>query len=122
MDKRKWLRRWAGGTALVMALVTAFAGGVQRADAQTTSARGVVAGTVTTAAGAPVTLSGPARQTTTTDGKGAFRFASVAPGVYAVTVAKAGFAETRQEDVAVVAGSSTTVNAQLLASSFSSLR
>ncbi|HZO93206.1 MAG TPA: TonB-dependent receptor [Candidatus Baltobacteraceae bacterium] len=127
MDKRKWLRRWAGGTALVMALVTAFAGGVQRADAQTTSARGVVAGTVTTADGAPVagaavTLSGPARQTTTTDGKGAFRFASVAPGVYAVTVAKAGFAETRQEDVAVVAGSSTTVNAQLLASSFSSLR
>ncbi len=126
MDKRGWLRRWAG-TALAMTLAAWSAVGTVAPAIAQPDARGTVTGTVATADGAPVagaavSLAGPTRQSTTTDRTGTFRFPSVVPGVYAVSVSKAGFAETRQEDVAVVAGSVTNVTAQLAASSFSSLR
>ncbi len=117
----------------VAALATALAGmclGVVNRPAFAQAApvpSGSVVGSVRTADGAPVrgagvTLAGPTYLSTSTDTGGSFRFASVALGVYVLTIAKAGFENTRQEDVAVVSGSTVTVNAQLVAASFSSLR
>jgi len=93
----------------------------------TTAATGSVRGTVTSADGAPVggasvSLQGPAPQTATSDAKGGFGFAGVAPGTYTIAVTKSGFSPTQQEDVYVVAGSTTNVTATLSQASFSTLR
>ncbi|MBV8580601.1 MAG: TonB-dependent receptor [Candidatus Eremiobacteraeota bacterium] len=95
--------------------------------AQNAQATGVVSGTVTSADGAPVggasvTLQGPTPRSAQTDAKGAFSFTNVAPGTYSVVVSKSGFSPSQQDDVFVVAGSSTNVGAVLAQSSFSSLR
>ncbi len=122
------LRFWRVA-ALATTLAGLCLGGDDRpAFAQAASTpSGTVAGNVRTADGAPVrgagvTLAGPGRLSTSTDAGGSFRFTSVAPGVYVLTITKAGFDDTRQEDVAVVSGSTATINAQLVAASFSSLR
>lgn len=128
----KSLRR-AGSLATLVALFAAAINGAALADSASTVAQspsttnGTVSGTVLTGDGAPVSgasvvLEGPARQTSSTDGHGAFRFASVPPGVYVLTVNRAGFTSARQENVAVTAGSTATLSIPLVASSFSSLR
>ena len=105
----------------------ALAGGEDTLAQSAPTTNGTVSGTVLTSDGAPVpgasvVLQGPARQTSSTDARGAFRFDSVAPGVYIITVSKAGFTAARQENVGVTAGSTATLSIPLVASSFSSLR
>ena len=113
--------------ALVAGLAAAFQGlGAAVAPAQTL-ASGSVAGTATTSdgtavRGASVVISGPARQTAATAKDGTFRFATVPPGIYLLSISKAGFTDATQDGIAVVAGATSTVNVQLVASSFSSLR
>jgi len=87
----------------------------------------VISGNVFTSDGVPISgasviVDGPVRRSDSTDARGAFSFASVAPGVYVLTVGKAGFTSARQENIAVTAGSTATVTIPLTASSFSSLR
>ena len=86
-----------------------------------------VSGTVLDSDGAPVvsaavSLQGPARQSTTTDPKGAFRFSNVLAGLYSVMVSKSGFGTARIDDVAALSGNVETVNVTLTPLSFSSLR
>ncbi len=126
-------RDFSGRCSRVKLLALALAWGLlmsatQPAIGQTTPVTGgTVTGSVTSADGTPVTaatvvLEGPARRVTSTAKNGSFQFSAVVPGVYVLTVSRAGFNEARQEDIAVIAGSSLTLNTQLAASSFSSLR
>ena len=89
--------------------------------AQTTTT-GTVEGTVSDPNGAAVpnvtvTLSGPnlvRSQTTTTDGDGSYRFASVPPGRYVIDIAAAsGFNAYKQENIEVNLSRATSVNAVL---------
>lgn len=87
----------------------------------------VVTGTVLDTNGGPVanasvSLRGPARQDTSTDAKGAFRFASVPVGLYTLVVSKAGFETARTDEVTALAGETENYNVTLNASSFTSLR
>jgi hypothetical protein len=59
-------------------------------------------------AGADVALRGPASYATRTDAAGAFSVGSMLPGIYSVTVRKAGYA-TATDDVALIAGSSQNI-------------
>ncbi len=124
LDRNHW-----HAAALSTALAALYLGvGGQPAFGQTASdLTGTISGTVTTQDGAPVrgagvVIAGPARRSTSTDASGSFRFAAVPQGGYVLVIAKAGFDDTRQEDVAVLGGSVVTINAQLVAASFSSLR
>ncbi|MDP9110312.1 MAG: TonB-dependent receptor [Candidatus Eremiobacteraeota bacterium] len=92
------------------------------------AAQGVaISGTVTDANGAPVAnaevrLNGPAKFATTTDGQGNFLLPNVTPGIYSVSVKKAGYTEAQLSDFAVVGGTPQNVTVSLQALSFSSLR
>ena len=86
-----------------------------------------IQGTVTDSAGAIVadaTVSltnketNQAQQTTTSDG-GFYRFSSLAPGLYTVTVEKSGFRKQVIDDIKVDAESTKGVNAKLEAGSIS---
>jgi outer membrane receptor protein involved in Fe transport len=86
-----------------------------------------VSGTVTDTTGAPVSgagvlLTGPTSYSTTTNGKGAFAISNVAPGVYTVSISKAGYNTAVQNDIALVAGQSQTLTVSIAAVTFSSLR
>ncbi len=109
------------GLGLLFSIAVTAPPAVYAADAST------VSGTVVTTDGAPVaaatvTLSGPAREQTATDAKGTFHFGNVTPGVYSVTVTKAGFDAYRTDDVAALAGNTEVVNVTLAQLTFSSLR
>jgi outer membrane receptor protein involved in Fe transport len=84
-------------------------------------------GTIGDDSGAPissatVTLRGPTTQTTTTDALGTFSLTGVAPGIYVFSVSKAGFATAVQNDVALLAGQTTTLAVRMQAATFSSLQ
>lgn len=97
--------------------------GAYAAPAGTSNVVGTVADSHgTPVSGATVTIQGESRTTTTTDARGAFRFADVPMGLYAVTVTKAGFSAFRNDEVAVIGGRDATVNVVLAQSSFSSLK
>jgi outer membrane receptor protein involved in Fe transport len=105
----------------VLAFAIAFTFALSTAFAQTTTT-GTVEGTVSDTNGAAVpnvtiTLSGPnlvRQQTTTSDGDGSYRFASVPPGRYTVeTAASSGFNAYKQENVEVNLSRGTTVNLTL---------
>jgi outer membrane receptor protein involved in Fe transport len=88
---------------------------------------GSVSGTITDANGTPVgnatvRLSGPATYNTTTDATGAFSIASVTPGLYVVSVQKAGFNSAEVDDFAIVAGTESKLTTQISTASFSSIR
>lgn len=120
---------WAALIALFVNLGSgaAFAGSAPVLAQSEPVRSGTISGAVVTTdatpvSGASVVLEGVARQTMSTDARGAFRFDAVAPGVYALTIVKAGFTSARQENVVVTAGSTSTLSIPLTASSFSSLR
>jgi hypothetical protein len=71
-------------------------------------------------AGATVDLRGPSSYRTTTDASGGFSVASMTPGIYAVTVTKAGYASAT-DSIALVAGQTQNVSVQLSLASFSNL-
>jgi outer membrane receptor protein involved in Fe transport len=121
------LRQRIGPVALSLALVLpSLLALAQPASAQAAPG-GTIVGTVISSDGAPVpgasvALQGSVAQSTTSDTTGRFRFANVPAGAYTIVLTKSGFSTTQQQDVFVVAGSPTTVNAVLTASSFSSLQ
>ncbi len=97
----------------------------QIACAQTTPT-GSITGAITDAqqhpiAGVAVDLTGPARLHAVTPSNGTFAFPALKPGVYRLTVAKAGFV-TAAQDVNVLAGEATTASAELQTIVFSSIR
>ncbi len=126
MNVTRILRRAVpAALSLALALPSLLAFG-SPAGAQT-PVTGSIAGSVVSADGAPVagaavTLQGPLAASTTSDAAGSFGFSNVPAGAYTIVLTKSGFAATQQQDVFVVAGSPTTVNAVLTASSFSSLQ
>ena len=71
-------------------------------------------------AGATVTLSGPHSEITTTASDGTFAFSALAPGLYAIFIARSGFVSSTAADI-VVGGSMVTLSVRLQPSSFSSL-
>src|ERR1700761_8269495 len=88
------------------------------------TASGTITGTVKSDSGsgvasATVVLDGPQRQTTTTDGSGAFS-ATVAPGVYAVTVTKAGY-QAGSSQVTVAPSTTVSLNVALTTATLSNL-
>src|SRR5580693_2468574 len=105
--------------ALVLLLVIC-AGSVLSAWAQSTST-GTVAGSVTDptgalVSGAAVTLTDTATnvaRSTTTNETGRYIYVDVNPGVYNLTVSKAGFETTKTENQEVKVGASLTVNLTL---------
>jgi hypothetical protein len=126
MNVTRILRRVAPvALSLALALPSLLAfGSPAGAQGATT---GSITGTVVSSDGAPVpgasvTLQGSTMPPTSSDGAGRFSFSNVPPGAYTIVLTKSGFAATQQQDVFVVAGSPTTVNAILTAASFSSLQ
>lgn len=88
---------------------------------------GSISGTFTDSSGSPVAgaavkISGPATYTTSTDAKGAFSIADVKPGIYVVSAQKAGYGNAEIDDLAVVAGTNSIVNATMAQATFSSIR
>ena len=73
-------------------------------------------------AGAAVTISGPHSYRTTTDASGAFAISNIVPGLYRVTIAKAGYDTASAADFAVAAGQSQRVEVRMHSATFSSLR
>jgi hypothetical protein len=104
--------------ALVFLLVVCV--GSLPAWAQSTST-GTVAGSVTdptgaVVSGAAVTLTDSTTstpRTTTTNASGRYIYVDVNPGIYSITVSKAGFATTRTENQEVKVGASLTLNLSL---------
>lgn len=85
-----------------------------------------VTGTVDDTTGAPipgaaVMMTGPTSYSTTTDANGRFSIASVTPGVYTISVSKAGYDHAVQS-IAVVAGQPENLTVSMGALTFSSLR
>ncbi len=91
------------------------------------SAGGTISGIATDAGGAPLagvrlTAVGPTTVSVTTDARGAYTFAGLPPGLYAISAEKAGYNGTTQPDVALLAGVPQTLNLTLAAATLSSLR
>ncbi len=87
----------------------------------------LLSGTVTDAQAHPVSnvavdLSGPASFHTTTHADGTYAFQNLPPGIYRLSVTKAGFTPASQDNVVLVAGSATKAPVQLQAAEFSSIR
>jgi hypothetical protein len=85
----------------------------------------VVSGTVRDKAqhllsAANVLLDGPTRQNAVTDARGKYSIKTV-PGVFSVSVSKIGYSSITVDVVTAVSGTVTSVDAELAASSFSSL-
>ncbi len=119
------MHKWFASVAIAIAALFILCAPPLRASAQ--SAPASVSGTVLDETGAPipaasVVLRGPSVQTTQTDQKGAFSFASVTPGIYVVSVAKAGYTSAVQNDIAVLAGQTSTLAVRMGTATFSSLR
>ena len=90
------------------------------------SGTGSVSGIVSDPLGGPVpnatvTLSGASTLSATTDTAGSFSIANVPTGIYRVQIAKSGFSPSRQDDVAVLAGSVSTIAGTLQPLSIGSL-
>jgi hypothetical protein len=108
--------RFAAKAALV-ALITVLIAGL--AFAQTSN--GTIAGAVTDATGAAISnakvtatsINTGEVRTTTTNAVGAYRFESVLPGAYSITVAADGFANVNLANIQVVASVVTSANAML---------
>lgn len=88
---------------------------------------GTVSGTAADETGAPVvaatvTLTGPHIYTASTDAKGQFTIHDVVPGLYLVTVRKAGYDTAQQPDTAIIAGSATTLAINMHTATLTSLR
>ena len=112
----------AGATAPLPAL----AAPMPVAQSGPTQSTGSVTGTIADTTGAPlagvvVTAVGGTSARATTDATGAFSLA-LPPGIYALSASKAGFNGATENDVAVVAGTSTTFSVSLAPISFSSLK
>jgi len=115
-------RATAALVALVLSLFIAAP-----AAAQTSNTTGAITGTVHDLTGAPVAdasvaLQGPAHYATRTDSGGAFSFTAVTPGVYSISIVKAGYTSASQSDIAVLAGQTQTLTVQMERLTFSSLR
>jgi hypothetical protein len=98
---------------------------VLSASPASAAATGSVSGTVSAGNGAPIAgasvdLRGPSSYTVQTDASGRFSIPAVVPGIYAVTVSKAGYAST-SDDIAVISGQAQNVEVQLALASFSNL-
>ncbi len=98
----------------------------QGASAQPQATVGSITGTVTDSqlhalGGVAVDLTGPAKYHAVSASNGSFSFSNVAPGVYKLTVIKAGFAAASQ-DVYVLPSSATTATVELQPIEFSSIR
>ena len=106
------LRRFAAGAGLLaLAALVPLDAHAQNAalEGRVTDAQGgAVAGAAVTA-----TAPGMAALAATTDGGGAFRFAMLDPGTYALTVAMPGFRTVRRTALEVVAGETLRVDVQL---------
>ena len=106
------LRRFAAGAGLLalaaLAPLDAYAQTAALEGRVTDAQGGAVAGAAVTA-----TAPGVAALAATTDGGGAFRFAMLDPGTYALTVAMAGFRTERRTALEVVAGETLRVDVQL---------
>ncbi|MHB8146115.1 MAG: TonB-dependent receptor domain-containing protein [Vulcanimicrobiaceae bacterium] len=72
--------------------------------------------------GAAVTISGPQSYRGTTDAMGRFSISNIAPGLYRVTVAKAGYDTASAADFAVAVGQSQNLNVRMHVATFTSLR
>lgn len=107
--------RYAGAVCLLLLLVWPAPG-----SAQTGSVTGsVVDETGLVLPGASVTLRGEGvPRTVSTDGRGEFEIAGVAPGTYALTVSLPGFSDVTVEDVAVSAGATAAPPVTLPLASF----
>ena len=106
------LRRFAAGAGLLalaaLAPLDAYAQTAALEGRVTDAQGGAVAGAAVTA-----TAPGMAALAATTDGGGAFRFAMLDPGTYALTVAMPGFRTVRRTALPVVAGETLRVDVQL---------
>ncbi len=115
-----------------MRYLLAFAAAVAFAAASPLScvaqtAPGTVTGTVSDMDGSPITgasvnLRAESTYTAVSDDKGDFHIANVRPGVYTISVLRAGFNTAVQNDVVVLAGQTQTVAVRLERQTFSSLR
>lgn len=110
---------------VVMLALTLACCSTALASAQTPTTA-VLNGTVHSEAGAPladasVTVSGPATASAQTDAAGAFTL-TVVPGVYRVTVSRAGYTTAVQNDVAVAAGQTLPLSVSLAQPNLSSLQ
>jgi outer membrane receptor protein involved in Fe transport len=99
------------------------AAGAQTATATPT---GAIQGTVTDLSGSPVanvrlSLDGPAKAETTSDGHGIYAFSNLPPGIYVLSVSKAGYISLTRTDIAVLGGSPLPINLQLQGLSLNSL-
>lgn len=72
--------------------------------------------------GASVNLRSTSAYKAVSDDKGAFHIANVTPGVYTISVLKAGYNTAVQNDVVVLTGQTQTVTVRLERQTFSSLR
>jgi outer membrane receptor protein involved in Fe transport len=92
------------------------------APAEATSITGVVrSATGALVPGATVTATGPVKASMTTDAAGSFSL-SLAPGVYAVTVSKAGYETASSQGIALVAGVSVPLTVTISEQNLSTLR
>jgi hypothetical protein len=111
------------GFALVVFITLAQATIASAYAAETGSIRGhVVDSAGLPVPSADVVLDGPASARTITDRSGRFEILDLPTGVYHLTVTKGAYVPLTREDVSVLAGSPTSVDVALVASSFSSLR
>jgi outer membrane cobalamin receptor len=88
---------------------------------------GSIAGVITDAQGHPISgteivIAGPTSARMSSNATGAYAFSSLAPGLYRISITKAGFTPVSQDNVIVIAGSATTASVQLTAAEFSSIR
>ncbi len=109
---------------IVFGFLTASA--VASVPATVAQATASVTGTVQDTSGAPIVgaaimLSGPTTYSTTTDNQGRFSVQNVSPGVYTISIDKAGYNNAVQS-IAVVPGQVQTVAVNLAPISFSTLR
>jgi len=125
----KTLVRILAAVAIAALTVGPVSAATAPSDALTTVAQAVSTGSVSgtlldqggsAIASATVKLTGPGTYSTTTDAKGAFSVSDVKPGIYVVTATRAGFNGAEVDDLAVVAGTNSIVNATMSAVTFNS--
>ena len=113
------LRRGLAAFAAVLLAALMLAGPDPARAAEATT--GIIAGTVTDDAGAPVAgarvcaASASGRYETTTDARGRFALLGVAPDSYAISVEHAGYERAVRAENAVLPGQTTTVSFRLAA-------
>ena len=71
---------------------------------------------------ATVLLKGPSTYTTTTDASGNFQINNVTPGIYSVSIRKAGYNSLNQDTLAVLAGSAPVISGVMQPITFTTLR